>query len=135
MSLDFVGPLSEKFELFFKGKQALYRHAFKRRHLRDREPTILKEYARQVSRTLRPEQKIVFSPGTIPIAYLDCEQPIAFWTDATFGGMVGFYPQFSSLSNECIRAGHAAEGSALRRARLAIYRPTGPQKVRSPTTA
>ena len=34
MSLDFVGPLSEKFELFFKGKQALYRYAFKRRHLR-----------------------------------------------------------------------------------------------------
>jgi glycosyltransferase involved in cell wall biosynthesis len=121
MLIDFVGPLSEKSELFFKGKQALYQYVLKRKHLRDREPTILEEYARQVSRKLRPEQDVVFSPGTIPIAYLECEQPIVFWTDATFRAMVDFYPQFSRLSDESIQAGNAAEDSALRRARLAIY--------------
>jgi glycosyltransferase involved in cell wall biosynthesis len=121
LSLEHIGPLREKYRVFFMGKQAFYRYLFRQRHLRDREPTILRGYAKQVSKNLRCDHEIIFSPGTIPIAYLECEQPIAFWTDATFAAIVGFYPSFSNLSAESIRHGHAMEQSALHRARLAIY--------------
>ena len=71
ISVERIGPLAEKYALLFKGKQAVYQYLLKQTYLRDREPTILKDYARQVERKLRLEHDIVFSPGTIPIAYLE----------------------------------------------------------------
>jgi len=115
LSLAYVGPLREKYSLLFKGKQYLYNRFFNKRYLRDREPLILKDYAHQVSRKLSGiNSDIVFSPGTIPIAYLECDQPIVFWTDATFAGMIDFYPNWSNLCKETIKNGNAMEGSALK---------------------
>jgi len=77
--LKYVGPLKEKYSLLFKGKQYLHNHLFNKRYLRDREPLILKNYAEQVYRKLAGLNiDIVFSPGTIPIAYLECDYPIVF---------------------------------------------------------
>lgn len=120
--LAYIGPLREKYSLLFKGKQYLYNRLFNKRYLRDREPLILKDYAHQVSRRLSGINiDIVFSPGTIPIAYLECDQPIVFWTDATFAGMINFYPNWSNLCKGTIKNGNAMERSALNRCRLAIY--------------
>ena len=47
---------------------------------------------------------IVFSPGTLPIEYLKSDRPIVFRTDATFAGMVDFYPEFTNLCTESIKA-------------------------------
>lgn len=122
ISLEYIGPLREKYSLLFKGKQYLYNRLLNKRYLRDREPLILKDYAHQVSRKLSGINiDIVFSPGTIPIAYLECDQPIVFWTDATFAGMIDFYPNWSNLCKETIKNGNAMERSALNRCRLAIY--------------
>ncbi|MBW4627290.1 MAG: glycosyltransferase [Brasilonema octagenarum HA4186-MV1] len=120
--VDYICCLKQKNVLLFQGKQLAYRAFPKKRYLRDREPFILKHYAKQVASKLSQLNcDIVFSEGTIPISYLDCNQPIAFWTDATFAGMVDFYPQFSNLCQETIQSGHAAERSALERCQLAIY--------------
>ena len=86
--LAYIGPLREKYSLLFKGKQYLYNRLFNKRYLRDRGPLILKNYADQVFRKLSGINiDIVFSPGSIPIAYLECDQPIVFWTGATFVGV------------------------------------------------
>ncbi|KAB8330526.1 glycosyltransferase family 4 protein [Scytonema tolypothrichoides VB-61278] len=120
--VDYISSLKQKNALLFKGKQLAYRVFPKKRYLRDREPFILKHYAKQVASKLSHlNSDIVFSEGTIPISYLDCSQPIAFWTDATFAGMVEFYPEFSNLCQETIQNGNAAERSALERCQLAIY--------------
>jgi glycosyltransferase involved in cell wall biosynthesis len=95
---------------------------FGRRYSIYRSPTVLRTYARQVEAALRQtEVDLVLSPGTLPIAYLDCRQPIAFWTDSAFAGMIGFYPEYTRLTQECVRHGNRAEQSALSRVALAIY--------------
>jgi glycosyltransferase involved in cell wall biosynthesis len=101
------------------------RLAFKtvgRRYLRDRNPTLLRSYARQVQRQLAgSDSDVVLSPGSIPVAYLHADRPVAFWTDATFAGMVDYYAEFSDLPACTIREGMAAEQSALSLCTLAIY--------------
>jgi glycosyltransferase involved in cell wall biosynthesis len=124
--LEYIGSLKEKYSLPLKAKQYLSNYFSKKlpikRYLRDRDTLIVKNYAHQVSSKLsKINPDLVFSPGTIPIAYLECNQPIAFWTDCTFSGLIDFYPEFTNLSKETIRDGHALESSALNRCKLAIY--------------
>lgn len=122
ISIDYIGPLKEIYSYIFKGKQLLYKYFLGKRYLRDREPIILRYYANQVHKRLAGlDADIVFSPGTIPIAFLESNKHIVFWTDAPFAGMIDFYPGFSNLCQETIRNGHAVEASALTRSRLAIY--------------
>jgi glycosyltransferase involved in cell wall biosynthesis len=117
-----INPLKEKWSAAYKTKTVLYRKLVRREYLRDRDPAILKGYARQISRRLKhADVDVVLSTSTIPIAHLECEQPIVFWTDATFAGMLGYYPRFSNLARETLRAGDAMEQSALERSALAIY--------------
>lgn len=87
-----------------------------------RSPAVLRSYARQVEAALRRTAvDLVFSPGSIAVAYLDCRQPIAFWTDATFAAMIDFYPEYSRLTRTSIKHGNQAEQSALSRVALALY--------------
>lgn len=122
LSVEYIGSLKERSSLLSKVKQRLYSSFFHKTYLNHREPLILKDYAHQVNKRLSSlDTNIVFSPGTIPIAYLECNQPIVVWTDATFAGMINFYPQFSHLCKETIKNGNAMEQSALERCNLAIY--------------
>lgn len=105
-----------------KTKKAFYRYFLGKNYLPNRNPTLLRHYANYVEsqiRCLSPDW--VFSPGSRPIAYLNCKQPIAFWTDATFACMIDFYSHMSNLCDESIRQGNAMEAEALGRSRLAIY--------------
>ena len=116
-----ISPLREKWTYALKAKKAFFSAVTGREYLRDREPLVLESYARQVIERLTDDVDVVFSPSTIPIARLRCEQPIVFWTDAAFAGMVDFYPSFSRLTAESRSAGDAMERSALERCALAIY--------------
>lgn len=103
-------------------KRLLFKKLFRKKCLLEREPVVLKDYARQVARQLeRLDVDIVFSPSTIPIAYLEWEKPIVFWTDATFAGMVDFYPDFINLCRSSKKNGNAMEKSVLERCARAIY--------------
>jgi hypothetical protein len=117
-----IGNLRDRRALFFKIKKALYSKILSRKYLRDREPRVLRDYATQVKRCLASiHYDVVFSPGTIPIAYLQTDKPIVFWTDATFAGMIDFYPEFTNLCAETIRDGNRMEQLGLSKCRLAIY--------------
>lgn len=120
-SLEFIGPLREHWPALVGAKQRFYRLAG-RRYMRDRAPAVVRDYARQAS-SLLAETTVdaVLSPGTIPVAYLDCTVPLVVWTDATFSGLVGFYPEYAALCRETGRGGEKAEQAALDRCRLAIY--------------
>lgn len=117
-----IGGLTERYRRLTRVKKRLYGGVLSRRYHPNREPARLKAYARQVRRALAGlDHDVVFSPGTIPIAYLRTDRPVVFWTDATFAGMVGFYPGYRDLCRETIRAGHRMEQAALSRCRLALY--------------
>jgi glycosyltransferase involved in cell wall biosynthesis len=120
--LEYIGNLNEEFSLLWEAKTRFYRQLCSKRYLRDREPCLLKSYAKQVSTALRSSRaEIVFSPGSIPIAYLKTDKPIVFWTDATFAGISGFYPEYSNLCKETIKNGNQMEQEALSRCSYAIY--------------
>jgi glycosyltransferase involved in cell wall biosynthesis len=123
ISLERIGSLKENYSILFKSKQFFYQYLRGKNYFRHREPTILKGYAQQISSKLSGiDANIVFSPSTIPIAHLECQQPIVFWTDANFAAMVNYYPgQFSNLCQESIEQGNAMEQAVLTRCQLAIY--------------
>ncbi|MGV2826674.1 glycosyltransferase family 4 protein [Myxosarcina sp. GI1(2024)] len=117
-----IDNLIDKNHVTFGLKQKLYSKIFSKRYLKTREPMFLKDYAAQVDSALANiNYDVVFSPGTIPIAYLQTNKPIVFWADATFAGMVNFYPGYSNLCAETIAKGNKMEQLALSKCRLAIY--------------
>jgi glycosyltransferase involved in cell wall biosynthesis len=118
----YIGNLHEVPHVISRGKWAIYKYLFNKKYLIERETAVVKNYAEQVNRKLRDvDADVIISPGTIPIAELETNKPIVFWTDACFAGMVGFYPEFSNLCEESIRDGHNVEKAALQRCKLAIY--------------
>lgn len=117
-----IDRLKEKGRYLGKAKEIFYKKVIGKTYLRDRAPALLDAYAAQVAAEcegIRPD--IIFSPGGIPIAHLQSKRPIVFWTDATFAGITNYYPHFSNLCEETIRAGQAMEQRTLRNCSLAIY--------------
>ncbi len=121
--VSYIHPISRRrYELPFSYKRKVYQKLSDQRYLSSREPLLLQDYGRQVARqiaAIKPD--VVFASGTVATAYLDCEPPILSWSDATFAGMLDFYPYFSNLRRQSIRHGHAAEQSALERSRTILY--------------
>ncbi len=93
-----------------------------KRYLRHCESKLLQSYARQLEQHLAAHSvDAIFSPSTWPIAYLETNLPVAFWTDACFAGMLDFYEAFTKVAPSSIQAGHVAEQAALNRCTRAIY--------------
>lgn len=122
LNLSYIGSLRNPPELIFQAKQKLYKYLFKKRCLRVAEAAFAKSYAKQVKQALTNlNVDIVFSPGVVPICYLETNKPIVYWTDATFAGLLGFYPGFTNLTGQSVRDGHHMHQEALARCQLAIY--------------
>lgn len=121
LDLKFIGPLQDR--LSHKIIRKLKRHYYEmcgQRYRRDPEPMILKDYARQIKQRLGQADR-VFSVTANPIAYLECDRPLAFYADATFAGLSSLYPHYQQLCPETIRHWHQMETQALERCNLAIY--------------
>ena len=117
-----IDNLRDPYSAIFRTKRLFKNMVLKKKYLRDREPLTLQAYARQVERRsgiIKPD--VIFSAGSIPIAYVRTKMPIIFWADASFDGMVDFYPEFTNLCDETLRNGHRMEQAALANCRLAIY--------------
>lgn len=117
-----VGGLAGKHVRWSKIKKACYAVSRSGKFLRNRELSTVHAYARQAQHRLASIScDCVVSPGTIPLAFLETRKPIIFWTDATFAGLLDFYPTYSRLCRETVRNGHRIEQAALSRCALAIY--------------
>ena len=55
------------------------------------------------------------------ISSLECKQPIVFWSDATFAGLVNFYKDYTNLNKSSIIYGNKLEQSAYDRSKLIIF--------------
>jgi glycosyltransferase involved in cell wall biosynthesis len=127
VSIDYLGPLEGRFWKVYLAKQYYYRRLRKKEYTFERDRLMVKQYSTEVARKLsRLDVDIVFSgisPGSQPIAYLECKQPIVIWTDATVASVVHWYPHpgFANLCAESVRDAIANERSALGRCRLIIY--------------
>ncbi len=119
-TLNYIGNLYAHPGLALKLKSRLYAKMGQAIEY-EREPSIARRLSKQAKRSIKENTNIVFSPGTIPIAFLKTKQPKVFYTDATFAGMVNFYPGFSKFSKEIIRHGNYIEQAALESSAIAIY--------------
>jgi glycosyltransferase involved in cell wall biosynthesis len=117
-----IGNLHSQKVLQGKLKKFYYAKILSQTYLIEREPALIKAYAEQVKERLSSVHcDVIFSPGTLPIAHLKTEKPVVFWSDATFSGVVDFYPSFMNLCPETINKGHQIEQLALSNCRIAIY--------------
>jgi len=121
VALEYIGPLETRKNMRSRAHAKL-RNRIGGAYLYDRDPSVLRHYARQVeSRLASLEVDAVFAPGTLPIAHLNTHLPVVTWTDATFASMVDYYPEVSGLCWESVRAGNRMERAALARASVALY--------------
>lgn len=119
-----IGPLKSARALLGKARTAVSRFlpGKNSRYLWTLDPGLLQAYAREVESRLRGlRADLVFSPGTQAIAYLETELPVAFWTDAPFAGMRGYYPWYENVSPTSLRDGMDCDDRALRLATVACY--------------
>lgn len=121
--LDYIGPLEAKLALQFlsKFKSRYYKYLGKN-YIKYINPLIVKDYARQISEKLNSiKTDIVVSAGSDSIAYLECNQPIVFWADATFANIIDFYPVYSNLCKESLQNAYLIQSMSLQKSQLAIY--------------
>jgi len=117
-----LSPLKQRLRYPLKAIEVAHNRVLATSYRRDREPFVANGYRQQIKSAIerfRPD--LVISPSTIPVATLDTPTPFIFWTDATFNGMLGYYPDFTNLSPRYLRVGESMESRALSRASLAVY--------------
>ena len=88
----------------------------------DREPGLLRSFARQVERALeRSGADCVFEPGSLGMSALNADVPKIMCEDATFKDVVDGYDVYKGYADAYIRQGHDAEKRALMAVDAAIY--------------
>lgn len=86
------------------------------------EPQVVSDFARQVSERLEAEHfDALLFHGGLPLSELDTPLPKIIWVDATFAGLVGYYPEFSNYLPRSVKYGHLFEKRGLDKADLLIY--------------
>lgn len=117
-----IGPLSYRWPGYQEYKRRAYERFLHKKYGKERVRSVARHWGRQAEKVLRnTDADVVFSPSPMAVAYLRCNLPIVFYHDATFAGLVDYYPRFSNLCWEYRRAGHAIDRAALTRCRLAVY--------------
>ena len=117
-----IGNLQRKPVLITRAKQFFYKCIRSQTYLRLRDPLFAMNYARQIEHTLvHADVDAILSLETYPISFLQTQNPIILWRDATFAGMVGFHPFYRNLCKESIRDGHRTERLAFEKCRLALF--------------
>lgn len=106
-------------------KDKLYKVLKKKYHL-DRDPLYVNEITKQISTMLKSFENIesidyIFSDSSINLCRLKTKVPKIAWLDATFDGMINFYPEFKNLCYETLMNGHRWEQKYLESCKLAIF--------------
>ena len=123
VTMNYLSSFKKKLSPVTRAKWSFYRNFFKKDYYRWAEPLVLRDYADQIAQKLpNLNSDIVFCPeNAVPIAYLECKQPIVLWTDSALIGLIDLYPYLSNLCKETKRNIYALEKAALNRCELIIY--------------
>ncbi len=117
-----IGDFSEPFLSFYKFKQLYYNLFSTKKYLRRRELKIFKHFAKLTDNALLNDNyDCILSFGSLPISMLQTDIPIFFWADATFDGLVNYYPEYSNLTKRTYKNGRYLEQSALDKCSLAFF--------------
>ncbi|NDW19243.1 glycosyltransferase [Dysgonomonas sp. 216] len=117
--LDCIAGLKDILSFPVKIKMRLFGRS--KKYWVKRSPEVGKAYANQIVAQLKSPTDIIFSASTESIAYLDAGKPKAFYTDATFASMIGYYDWFDNLSQQTYKEGMKMERQAINSSNLAFY--------------
>lgn len=120
--VEVISPLRRRFKYLFAPHKLAARMSSRSFQV-DRQPLALSSYSRQISKRLRVgDVDVVFATSSIPIARLECRQPIVYWTDGVWDAMADYYAgAFSNPTKSTRRCARAQEEAALMRAAFAVY--------------
>lgn len=122
IEVNYVGPLRKSISPLVLTRWVYHKYVTRQQYDTEREPSISKSYAKQVERELSSLQPdVILCPGTIPVCQLRTRIPIVIWTDATFDGMIDYYPEWTNLTQTTLRNGHMLEQKALSHCASAVY--------------
>jgi len=106
-------------------KSRLYKLVLHQWYTHNRDTRRVRGYGREIAVRLKalPADVVLspYSPGSQPVAYLDCTQPIVIWSDATLAQVVHEGGTEAKLCRESRRHGLRNEAAALSRASLLLY--------------
>ncbi len=116
-----VFPLDRRSRYRFAPK-ALFHRLAGRTYRPDREPALLKDYARQIARQVGSGGvDCVFAPDSTVLTCLDTDVPKVFCADATFANVVDAYDEYRNCASSYVDMAHAQEAQALATCSAAIY--------------
>jgi len=118
--LDYIGNLEIKRTIIMNYKRRIYRK-FSLKFDEYREISVSKQLAKQIDNRLLQETDLIFSPGSVPLAFLNSKKPKVLYTDATFAGIYGYYNEYSNYCLESVRKANYIEQKALDNCDIAIY--------------
>jgi glycosyltransferase involved in cell wall biosynthesis len=118
----FVGPLRERWGPLFKAKHAWHKLVLRRNYTRDREPVIVRGFARQILAAIEGKGiDVIVSPGAVAIGRLDTPIPIVTWSDATFACLNGYYASCDNFTRATERMAKALEREAFARTAVSVF--------------
>ena len=123
ISVNYVSQFDKKFSILTRLKWDIYRYFFQKKYYRWADKLIVRNYAHQVKQKISniDTNLILCTENVLPIAYLDCKQPIVLWLDSTLSSLINFYSYLDNLCDENIRSIYEIEATALHRCSLLIY--------------
>lgn len=108
--------------LWQKIKKKLIRIVLKKEYDPYREPVVLKRMNKVIlKRAANVEYDIVFSQTSVLCAYYTGSEPIVFYTDASFGGMLNYYADPKTWYKPNLNKACETERLALKNCSKAIY--------------
>jgi glycosyltransferase involved in cell wall biosynthesis len=122
--LSYIHSLRSKPNLIIKLKQKLYPKLTGKFIQANRYASVNNQFAPQIQKILKtsePKPDFIFSNSTETIAALKTNIPIAIWVDASFAGMIGYYPEFNILHPESIKKANQLEQKAYDQAAVIFF--------------
>lgn len=125
VELDYVVPTGRHNRYGVAVKSRVYKRVLHQWYTHDRDTRRIRGYGREAALRLQAEPSDVvlspYSPGSQPVAYLDCAQPIVIWSDANLAQVIHEGGTEARLCRESRRHGLRNEAAALSRASLVLY--------------
>ena len=120
--IELISPLSLRHALGWRVASRVVRRTTGKQLLWERVPGVVEGFARQVDRRLaHSKADWIVSPSSLLLSRIKDSRPKAFWTDATFDGMIDFYLKRTDALAWSLRQGTAGEQAALDAVQVAAY--------------
>ena len=118
-----IGPLQLPFPHALKIVQKVCQALTGKCYDLGRHPRVARALSRQATAQLALEKfEVILCPASIVCAGMETDVPIVTWEDATFAGMVGYYPgKWKNFSDSTIRHGNEIQQASLNNAALSVF--------------